>query len=388
MTRMYNDPTGGTPSSMGNQIRTDHFIKKALIEARQMQYFMPLADVTAMPKHFGKEAKLYHYLPLLDDGNVNSEGLDAAGATIVDGNLYGSSKDIGTIVGKMPVLREEGGKVNRVGFTRKEVKGTLERFGFYSDYTAESVDFDSDANLTMHVNREMLNGAFEMTEDKLQTDLINSAMTLRFPNGNSSRSTLSANDTINYGDIIRLGIDLDNTRTPKQTTVITGTRYVDTKTIPAARVAFCGSELVPDMKEMKDFHNNAAFISVEKYAAAGTTVNGEIGAIDHFRIVTPLEMTKWAGEGAGSPAATHYNDGSNYDVFPFLVVGEGSFSTIGFQTDGKTVKFKIKHSKPGSPESYANDPYGQKGFMSIMWYYGFLPLRPERIGLLMVTAKM
>ena len=44
-----------------------------------------------------------------------------------------------------------------------------------------------------------------------------------------------------------------------------------------------------------------------------------------------------------------------FDVFPMLVVGDGSFTSIGFQTDGKTVKFKIKHSEPGSPETYAND---------------------------------
>ena len=43
------------------------------------QYFTPLADVTHMPKHMGKKIKIYHYLPLLDDRNVNDEGLDAGG---------------------------------------------------------------------------------------------------------------------------------------------------------------------------------------------------------------------------------------------------------------------------------------------------------------------
>lgn len=54
MSRMYNDPadlsgTGAAPSSIGNQLRTDYYHKKALIEAKRAQYFMPLADVTAMP---------------------------------------------------------------------------------------------------------------------------------------------------------------------------------------------------------------------------------------------------------------------------------------------------------------------------------------------------
>jgi N4-gp56 family major capsid protein len=91
------------------------------------------------------------------------------------GNLYGSSKDVGTIAGKLPVLSETGGKVNRVGFTRVELEGSLEKYGFYQDYTQESVDFDSDAELEMHVNREMIFGANEITEDMLQIDLLNAA---------------------------------------------------------------------------------------------------------------------------------------------------------------------------------------------------------------------
>ena len=46
---MYNDPIGGTDSTIGTQIRTDHYQKKALIEIKKEQYFSPLADVVSMP---------------------------------------------------------------------------------------------------------------------------------------------------------------------------------------------------------------------------------------------------------------------------------------------------------------------------------------------------
>jgi len=45
----YNDPAGGTPSSIGSQIRTDYYERRALIEARKEQYFMQLADSMNMP---------------------------------------------------------------------------------------------------------------------------------------------------------------------------------------------------------------------------------------------------------------------------------------------------------------------------------------------------
>ena len=313
-----------------------------------------------------------------------------AGVTVQvgSGNLYGSSKDIGTISGKLPALSETGGRVNRVGFKRKELEGTFEKFGYFDEYTKDSVDFDSDADLYQHINREMINGANEITEDALQIDLLTSAGVLRYAGSATSAATL--NDTVvSYGDLMRLSIDLDNNRTPKQTTVITGTRMVDTKTIPSGRVMYVGSELLPTLKAMKDLHNNPAFISVEKYAAGTTTLTGEVGAIDQFRIVVVPEMMKWAGAGSdASGTSTCYETNNRYDVFPMLCVGEASFTTIGFQTDGKGVKFNILHKAPGEATADRNDPYGETGFTSIKWFYGFMVLRSERIGLIKTAAKL
>ena len=473
MAQQYNAPPG-TPSTIGPQIVNEYYQKQALIEARKEQYFSQLANVTTMPKNMGKKIKLYHYIPMLDDQNLNDQGIDAAGVTITgtqryvtfpaltfavanagkaaaaaavndnidnngiaatiatagadgsggsglatitltkrqikfatavkadavvaldagvtvqvgSGNLYGSSKDIGTISGKLPALSETGGRVNRVGFKRKELEGTFEKFGYFDEYTKDSVDFDSDADLYQHINREMINGANEITEDALQIDLLTSAGVLRYAGTATSAATL--NDTVvSYGDLMRLSIDLDNNRTPKQTTVITGTRMVDTNTIPSGRVMYVGSELLPTLKAMKDLHNNPAFISVEKYAAGTTTLTGEVGAIDQFRIVVVPEMMKWAGAGAdASGTSTCYETNNRYDVFPMLCVGEASFTTIGFQTDGKGVKFNILHKAPGEATADRNDPYGETGFTSIKWWYGFLVLRPERIGLIKTAAKL
>lgn len=388
MSQQYKDPAGGTPSTIGNQLNTSYYQKQALIEARKEQYFTQLADVTAMPKNFGKKIKKYHYLPLLDDRNINDQGIDASGAVTANGNLYGSSKDVGTISGKLPALSETGGRVNRVGFKRVELEGTFEKFGFFDEYTQESLDFDTDAELEQHVNREMISGANEITEDALQIDLLTSAGVIRYAGAATSKATVGAT-TVAYGDLMRLSIDLDNNRTPKQTTMLTGTRMIDTKTIPGGRVMYIGSELIPTLKAMKDLHDNPAWIPVEKYAGGTTTAVGEQGMVDTFHIVVVPEMMKWAGGGADATSnTTHYKTGTKFDVFPMLVVGEGSFTTISFQTDGKSVKFAITHKKPGTETADRTDPYGETGFMSIKWYYGFMVLRPERIGLILTSAKL
>jgi N4-gp56 family major capsid protein len=513
--QIYGSAQDGSAASIGanTQINPAYFYKKALIELVKERTFGQLADVRAMPKNMGKTIKQHHYLPLLDDRNINDQGINASGvstdyaytifafpadgngnvlgdadysrqhpmafpgngasqalaitaaktafnnwvrtltvagglgaslaapvdedtdftaftttggsystgqsafdsgwrvtddpgqttageatvqgtntgAVVSDsGNLYGSSKDPGYITARLPTLTENGGRVNRVGFRRKTIEATIAKFGFFDEYNQEAVDFDTDSDMMMHITRETLRGANEITEDMLQIDLLNAAGVVRYAGDAVATTDLGASDAedkLTYEDLMRLGIELDNNRCPKNIKMITGTRMIDTKTVDAARILYIGSELIPTFKAMKDLHNNPAFIDVRHYAAGGNTITGEIGSVDQFRIVVVQEMMKW--EGAGAAVGTNpgmYETGGNYDVFPALCVGSGSFTTIGFQTNGKTVKFKIKHAKPGSTESYANDPYGETGFYSIKWYYGFMVLRPEWIGLIKTLA--
>ena len=386
---MYNDGHGNSTIdqySGSKQLNESYFIKKALMEARDEQYFTPLADTIAMPKHSGKKITQYHLIPSLSDENINDQGIDAMGAVIANGNLYGSSKDIGFIPDKLPVLSENGGRVNRIGHSRKTLEGTMYNYGFFSDYTEDSVDMDSDENILEHINKQTIDTATQVSEDVLQIDLLNSAGVVRYLG--TATSKVTTKELVTYGDFVRLGIDLDNNRTPKKTKVITGTRDTDTRTLPASRVLYIGSELLPTLKSMKDYHDNAAFIPVQHYAGQTTVLNGEVGSVDAFRVVVVPKMLKWAGAGAPASDPTKYATGGNYDVFPMLVVGDGSFTTIGFQTNGKDTKFKQIHKKPGEANANLENPYGKKGFMSIQWWYGFMALRPERIGLILTTATM
>lgn len=389
----YNNP-GTTESTIGEQINESYYWKLALIEAAKERYFSPLADVVTMPKNYGKKIKKFHYLPLLDDRNMNDQGLDAAGAVYDNGNLYGSSKDIGTITSKLPVLSETGGRVNRVGFTRIVVEGSLEKMGFFSEYTQESLDFDSDAELYQHMSREMILGADEINEDALQVDLLNSAGVIRYGGVATAATEITGEganvSVVTYKTLQRLAITLTDNRTPKQTKIIKGSRMIDTATISDGFVMYIGSEVQPIIEDMQDTFGNQAFVPVRKYADAGNVLNGEIGAVGSFRIVVVPEMQHWAGAGASATAA---NDGyrttsDKYDVFPMLVVGAESFTTIGFQTSGSNVKFKIITKMPGEATADRTDPYGEKGFASIKWYYGFMPLRTERLAVIKTVAPL
>ena len=404
----YNAPAAGTKSdidaSSSSQMNTFHWLKKSIITARKEQYFMPLASVVNMPKNFGKTVKVYEYIPLLDARNINDQGIDASGAVISNGNLYGSSKDIGNITSKLPLLTENGGRVNRIGFTRIQREGSIHKFGFFYEFTQESLDFDSDDMLKEHLSRELMTGAVQLTEAVLQKDLLAGAGVVLYAGAATSMATITGETTgtnpvipasvVNYRNLMRLDQILTDNRCPTSTTIITGSRLVDTKVIGATRVMFVGSELAPLLKGMKDLFDEKAFIEVQHYADAGTLLNGEIGSLDKFRIVQVPEMLHWAGAGATATAAnpgyrtTNISGTDKYNVYPMLVVGEDSFSTIGFQTDGKSVKFNVMTKMPGKETADRNDPYGETGFSSIKWYYGFLIKRPERLGMILTVAPV
>lgn len=442
---VYNNPHEGQPGSY-KQLAPWYWKRKALIDAVKEQYFGQLANSMQMPLHYGKHIKQLHYVPMLDDRNINDQGIDATGSIVANevtieiidphgcsrfavgkgsnaataltaakkeaidifknlnrtfasydalktaltgagwevvendavnasGNLYGSSKDIGTIVGNLPVIGELGGRVNRVGFTRVELEATMAEFGFFREYTKESMDFDNDPSLREHIYREMLRGASEITEDMLQIDLINGAGCVYYCGSATSDAELTGEEgaepsEITYDDLVRLETKLNENLCPKNTKIITGTRMIDTKTIDDARYVYIGPEVKKTLLKMKDFHGNQAFIPVRQYGAATQIARGEIGSINHFRFIEVPEMTHWDGIGANVTKNNgYYEHNGKYNVYPMLIVGGDSFTTIGFQSGkGGGSKFKMMEKKPGEQTMSRDDPYGKLGIQSIQWY--------------------
>ncbi|AIU44328.1 major head protein [Delftia phage RG-2014] len=405
----YNAPIDGQKSSIdkgGNadQMRSYFWLRKSIRHAVKDQVFMPLADVTNMPMHFGKTIKVYEYLPVLHDSNINDQGIDANGVSTVNGNLYGSSRDVGTITGKLPHLSENGGRVNRIGFTRLEREGTIFNFGLFYEFTRDSLNFDSDDQLREILARETINACNQLTEATLQRDLLLGATTILYCGAATQDSEVTAEETtagsitipastLTFDDFERMDQILTDNRTPTHVTIITGSTKIDTNTVGATRIMYCSNDLLPHIKRMRDNFGDPAFIPVHKYGAATALMKNEVGAVGMFRIIRVQEMLHFAHAGAevtanpGFRSSVDPADGKEkYDVYPLMVVGAESFTTIGFQTDGSTLKFEVNTKMPGKETMDRNDPYGKVGFSSVQWWYGILFLRPERIGIIKTVA--
>lgn len=462
---IYGDATG-TKSSIGSQLMPYHIVRPAIIEDEKERYFTQLADTEFMPKHHGKKIVRERYYPVLDDRNINDQGIDANGnntqkkvtitatnpdgmvyycvgigdndqnalkaakkaavnvlrnlnvtkQTAVDtnydaakgeakgwnfvegkavfygGNLWGSSKDIGVFTSKLPYISETGGAVNRIGFTRETISAEMRNFGFYRQYSQDSLDFDSDPDLDKHITREAIRAAREIIEGLVQVDLLNAAQVVYYGGEAISNDTVTGEknkvpSVLTYDLLHKMNNTLTNNRCPFDTTIIKGSRLVDTRTISKARYAYISSDLEKTLYKMKDYHNGKAFVPVREYADAGNIAAGEIGAIENTRFISVPEMKKWEGKGAAVTDNGGYREtDGKYDIYPVLFVGSKSFNTIGYQTDGTSSKFEIRNKKPRETMGL-DDPFGHEGVWSIQWWYGFMAVRPEWIGLIKVVAE-
>ena len=427
---IYNNPHWGVSgsvitqqekSSIGDQIRLDVYIREALEDLEKERYFTQMGSVMNLPAHSGKIIKKHHYLPILDYRNRNTQGIDAAGRKPTDaaclnkdGNLYGSTKDIGIINGRLPMLTEIGGRVNRIGMTRIELQGTAHRLGFFTEFTKESLHFDDDPSLLRHLMKESLRAANEIQEDLIGIDLLldagveiysGAARTLQAMTGEAAGTA----SVVKYKDLQRLALTLKENRAPGRLSASRGTGKVDSLIIGSGYALYVGYPLEMQMRNMKDEAGNPCFVPVEKYAASGTaTLRGEIGAINGFRIIVVPEMPEYTAVGAedsgkdstyrtspgrsGNENNTANTDSSKeyYDAYPMLVVTSEAFTHLGFAPEGAfggKGNFKMFTKMPGMETADRTDPYGQTGFHSLQWVHGILIERPEWIAVQWTLAE-
>ena len=386
--------------SLKKQLVNDYWIRDSLIEAAKTQTFAKLGTQRNLAPNNGKFLKQYVWIPLLDDRNQNDQGIDANGVYYANGNMYGSSKDISTITGKLPVIGENGGRYNRVGFTRQIIEGTIHELGFFFELTEDALQFDSQSDLLQHMHREAMRGASEIVEDAMQLELVNGAGVNVYCGDATSNATMHGGTTpceLTYKDLLKLRQTLVDNHVPKTYKMFTGSQNTDTKTVAGGWTVYVQPELRQTLMTITDLFNQPAFVPVEKYAAGGNIVEGEIGRILEFRFVEVQEMLRWEGAGAtttltaasgNDPAVVdeaYVNDGSKYTVFPLLIVGEDSFVNINFR--GGKNNFRIYSKMPGEATVSADDPFGQHGLWSIQWWYGTMITRPERLVCVHTLAK-
>lgn len=437
----YNPAT----SDIGVQFNDKFWSKVAVKEAKRKRFFSQLGDKITQPKNYGDKIVKYHELPIIDEANVNDQGIDANGAILLkntyylydangdpfvtnadvttgggtnngystkelamanlpvggsiksgNGNLYGGDTDFSVVGGSFPDLREEGGIVNAVGMKRETIEAQVTEFGFHVPFTKKMLEMDTEKGLLARISREVGEAQGTLREMQIMHGLMTEAQTNALYTGDAtSIATVSETSTLEFTDIRGVEQQLKRDRSPKQTKIITGSDKVDTKVVGSSYVAYVGQELYPTLQDMQHM-SVSVWKPIESYAASGMIMEGEIGMISHTRFIEVEDMISYKGQGADAtdgtdttPADGIEDAGANfqitngkYDVYPVLYVGTDSFATVGFAGDVARVNTVM-------PKADAhNDAFGKKGLVAISWYFGLMVYRPERIKMLLTAAKV
>jgi len=444
MSQQYN--AGGenpATSSAGPQLQDFHYSRFAVLEAAKNKPFSQMGAGRKQPKHFGVTIKKYREYPILHDSNINDQGIDANGVSMVagswyswtdptdattrsthatkaaalarvgqvriqegSGNLFGSSRDFNVQNGAFPILGEEGGAVNIVGTRRDIVQAKIKRYGFAIQYLKSAMDLDTDSSLLMKEIQKVAEAYADIREAQIRNELITQGMQNATYSGSATTiAEIDETSQLTFRSLRLLKQSLDTARCPVDTNLVSGSTKIDTKTILAARYIYIPQELVPALEDM-EHAGKPMWEDVASYAdGAGATSTaaesktnvgqGEIGRIGQFRFIVVYDMPVWFGQGADATDGTD-NDGDGiedaganinstdgrYDAFPLLVVGSGSYETYSLEGDTARVKHGEPRVIPGI------DNHGDKGSIAIAWYFGLLVNKPEWIRTLICSAKI
>ena len=420
----------------------DEFLNRVAIEEGKLKRtFSQLGNRDTQPKHKGDKMVREHIIPVLHPLNRIDGGVDATRASLVEqvfyaydsdgtptdsieyadaatalaatdgtagtgtvrsgaGSLYHGEADYNTVGANFPSLDEEGGNVNGVNSISRFITANVYKFGMMTGFTKDSLDKDMRGTLLITKTKALAEAQADVRESQVQYDLITAGMNnVLIATGDpliTTQGTMNSQSVVTYDDLEALELQLKKDRVPMDTRMITGTTKIDTVTVQKAWYMYVGMEVVKLLRNMTN-GGIRVWEPVESYAAGSkeAVAEGEIGRIGAFRFIEVYNMQSFKGANGGAAvdlvntAAGQagefndetYHDGSNYQVFPMLLVGSDSFATIGYEGATTSVIKAMPKPIPGI------DPYGEKGSISIKWWFGTMIYRPERIHVLLTVGR-
>jgi N4-gp56 family major capsid protein len=290
-------------------------------------------------------------------------------------------------------LAEGAGAVNKRSLQKITVETSFARYGEMIDYTDE-VDLFSEDYIQVKYREELGELANSRMEDLIQLDMLGTG-TVLYSGTATSKSTIGAsiaadgsedaNWLVSY-DLIRKAVrKLVRNRAKKNTTIVTGSTKIDTKTIASSYYAIIDADVKTDLENITrgtSYEKHYAYVPFHKYGDATKAAEGEVGSMYEVRFIESESAVVYAGKGAAVPSGyagslaytgTIGTD-AKFDVHAILFPTENAFATVGLKGQGK-IKFNAQD--PSKVELI--NPYGTQGFFSYNFWYAGLILEEEKL---------
>ena len=388
----------GANSSQGANTVTHYYDRAGIKAANRVNIYGQFASKKDMPKNMGKTFKISKFLHMYD--RAQADGSFATLGYLTGRDLATLQAQLAATDGSGVSLTEGAGATNERTLQKVTVEATLARYGEMITYTDE-VDLFSEDIMQVRYREELGALANSRYEDLVQLDLLGTT-TRMYSGVATSDATLGASIatngtedsdwTVSYDGIRKAVRKLVRNRAKKNTSIVTGSVKIDTKTIAPAFYAIIGADVKADLEALVRGTGAEAeyvYIPSHKYGAASTLAEGEVGSMHEVRFIESEAAVVARNSGAvvpvgyvGNLAYTGVPGTGKFDVFPILFPTEGAFATVGLKGMGKIVF----NSKAPSDVDLTN-PYGTKGFFSYNFFYAGLILEPEKILRLDVLAS-
>jgi N4-gp56 family major capsid protein len=372
-----------------------------------------------MPKKMGKTFKISKFLHMYDRA-LNDAEFAAKG--------FLSHRDIDAVNTALSSasLAEGAGAVNKRTLQKVTMETSLARYGEMIDYTDEVELFSEDA-IQVRYREELGELANSRMEDLVQLDMLSTG-TVIYAGSATDVNELDENSSVSY-DLIRKAVrKLVRNRATKNTSMITGSTKIDTRTVDKAFYAIIGANVKGDLENLvrgSGAETEYVYVPSHKYGAAGTMAEGEVGAMHEVRFIESESAVVYTGQGAAVDAAgtadvyagtlstvtyadeaaviaargatgqvwdrstdAYVNSGATtpalqyFDAYPILFPAQGCFATIGLKGMGK-----IKFNSKAPQQVELSNPYGTNGFFSYNFFYAGIILEEEKLLKIMVTAS-
>jgi N4-gp56 family major capsid protein len=268
---------------------------------------------------------------------------------------------------------------------------TLARYGEMIDYTDE-VELFSEDTMQVRYREELGELANSRMEDLLQLDML-ATPTVMCAGPALVMADIDEDSQVSYDTIRKAVRKLVRNRAKKNTSVVSGSTKIDTRTIDKAYYAIIGANVKGDLELLtrgagseKEF----VYLPVHKYAAAGSLVEGEVGAMHEVRFIESEAAVVYPGAGQEATSANvgdlsytgTLDTDAKFDVFPILFPTQGCFATVGLKGQGK-----IKFNSKSPAEVELINPYGTSGFFSYNFFYAGIILEEEKLLKVLVSAS-
>ena len=234
----------------------------------------------------------------------------------------------------------------------QDYTATLSQYGDF--ITITDVIEDTHTDPVLQQATDILGEQAAVTVETLRYNTLVAGTNVFYQASVAGRSSVEG--PIALSDQRRVTTSLNGQNARKITQVVASNPDFNTKSVEAAYMAVCHSDLESDVRNM------AGFVPVASYGPHTTPFEGEIGSVEQVRylvstIIAPFlhagaVVADWTGPSGSSGRSSN---STNLDVYPILIFGRDAYGLVPLKGKSSMTPMVV------NPKPAAGDPLAQRG---------------------------